>query len=87
MDKNEQWTMKHLGGCLSEAPQNIKNSTYNFKVYKGIPKYMNPVDKAFHIENSKLHFWHGSIAEVIAKVLGFIIGMRMNAFINLRSKL
>jgi len=82
LEKNEQWTMNHLGGCLSEAPKNIKHSIYNFKVYKGIPKYMNPVDKAFNIENSKLHFWHGSIAEVISNVIGFIIGIKMNEFLR-----
>lgn len=74
LEKNETWTMTHLGGCLSEAPT-VKNSIYDFKVYRGMQKYMNPVDRLFHIENSKIHFWHGSVAEVLSNVVGFGIGM------------
>jgi len=75
LEKNETWTMKHLGGCLSEAPATWNNSIYNFKVYRGMQKYMNPVDRLFHIENSKNHFWHGSASEVLSNIIGFGIGM------------
>jgi hypothetical protein len=81
LDKNEKWTMKNLGGCLSKGAKNIKNSMYNFKVYKGIDKYVNPVDRFFNIKNSKLHFWHGSVAEIISNIIGFIIGIGINASI------
>ena len=81
LDKNEKWTMQNFGGCLSEKPKNIKNSIYNFKVYKGIDKYVNPIDNFFKIKNSKIHFWHGSMAEVFSNILGFILGICINAYI------
>ena len=80
LDKNEKWTIKNLGGRLSERP-NIKNSIYNFKVYKGMDKYVNPIDKFFNIKNSKLHFWHGSIAEVVTNIISFIVGIKINKYI------
>lgn len=82
LDRNEQWAMKHLGGCFSNAPrENIENTIFNFKVYKGVEKYMNPIDKFFNIKNSKIHSWHGSIAEVIPNILGFILGIWINKYI------
>jgi hypothetical protein len=82
LDKNEKWTIQHLGGCLSEQPNNIKNSIYNFKVYKEVDKYVNPIDKFFNIQNSKIHFWNGSIAEVVSNIIGFIIGMGINKYLK-----
>ena len=79
--KNEKWTIQNLGGCLSKEPTNFKNSIYNFKVYKGTNKYVNPLDKYFNIKNSKIFFWHGSIAEIIANIIGFIIGIGINRYI------
>lgn len=82
LDRNEQWAMKHFGGCFSDAPrENIENTIFNFKVYKGVEKYMNPIDKFFGIKNSKIHSWHGSIAEVIPNILGFILGIWINKYI------
>jgi len=82
LDRNEEWTIKKLGGCFSEAPrENKENSIYNFKVYKCVDKYMNPIDKFFNIKNSKIHSWHGSIAEVIPNILGFILGIWINKYI------
>ena len=81
LEKNEKWTIQNLGGRLSEQPKNIKNSIYNFKVYKEMDKYVNPIDKFFNIKNSKLHFWHGSIAEVVSNIIGFIIGIGINKYI------
>ena len=83
LDKNEKWTIQNLGGCLSDRDKNIKNSMYNFKVYKGANKYINPVDKFFNIKNSKIHFWHGSVAEIFANIIGFIIGIGINTYIIL----
>ena len=81
LEKNEKWTIHNLGGRLSERPKNIKNSIYNFKVYKGMDKYVNPIDKFFNIKNSKLHFWHGSIAEVVTNIISFIVGIKINKYI------
>lgn len=87
MDKNENYTIKLFGGCLSEKPKSKKNSgghgdsIYNFNVYKDTNKYLNPIDKYFNIKNSKIHFWHGSIAEIIPNVLGFWVGVLLNKFI------
>lgn len=81
LDKNEKWTIQNLGGRLSERPKNIKNLIYNFKVYKGMDKYVNPIDKFFNIKNSKLHFWHVSIAEVVTNIISFIIGIKINKYI------
>jgi len=81
LEKNEKWTIHNLGGRLSERPKNIKNSIYNFKVYKGMEKYVNPIDKFFNIKNSKLHFWHGSIAEVVTNIISFIVGKKINKYI------
>jgi len=82
LDRNEEWAMKNFGGCFSEAPrENKENSIYNFKVYKGVDKYMNPIDKLFNIKNSKIHSWHGSIAEIIPNILGFILGILINKYI------
>ena len=87
MDKNENYTIKLFGGCLSEKPKPKKktsgdgDSIYNFNVYKKTNKYLNPIDKYFNIKNSKIHFWHGSIAEIIPNVLGFWVGVLLNKFI------
>ena len=81
LEKNEKWTIQNLGGRLSEKTKNIKNSIYNFKVYKGTNKYVNPIDKFFNIKNSKLHFWNGSIAEVVSNIIGFLIGIGINKYI------
>jgi hypothetical protein len=82
LDRNEQWAIKHLGGCFSDTPrENKENTIFNFKVYKGVNKYMNPIDKFFNIKNSKIHSWHGSIAEVIPNILGFILGIWINKYI------
>jgi hypothetical protein len=81
LEKNEKWTIQNLGGRLSESPKNIKNSIYNFKLYKGINKYVNPIDRFFNIKNSKLHFWHGSVAEVVSIIISFIIGININKYI------
>jgi len=81
-DRNEEWVITHLGGCFSEVPrENIENSIFHFKVYKRVDKYMNPIDKFFNIKNSKIHSWHGSIAEVIPNILGFILGIWINKYI------
>ena len=42
---------------------------------------MNPIDKFFNIKNSKIHSWHGSIAEVVPNILGFILGIWINKYI------
>lgn len=81
LNKHEECTIKNLGGCLSEEPPNIQNSIYNFKVYKGTHEYTNPIDTFFNIKHSNVHFWHGSIAEVISNMIGFIIGIFINKYL------
>lgn len=63
------------GGCLSYKPPHVyTNEVDNYIVYRGIPKYVNPIDKAFGIKNSTIHGWHGSVAEIVVNVIGFGIG-------------
>ena len=79
MDKNEKYTLELVAGCLSEKPEDQANNTiYNFNVYKGTEKYINPIDRYFNIKNSKIHFWHGSVAEIIPNILGFGTGILLN---------
>lgn len=79
LDHNDVFTTKYLGGCLSKKPTNIKHQNIlNYKVYKNSNKYMNPIDRLFNIKNSQIHFWHGSIAEIIANIIGFYIGLLLN---------
>lgn len=68
LDKNEDIAF-NFGGCLKIDKYNIRNL-----VGKGELKYLNPIDKYFNIKNSKIHTWHGSIAEIFANIFGFIIG-------------
>lgn len=82
LDHNNAFAIKYFHGCLSKKPSTIKNqSILNYKVYRNNTKYLNPIDKLFNIKNSKIHFWHGSIAEVIANIFGFYIGTLLNKFI------
>lgn len=81
LDKNPLLVVKYIGGCLNNAPSNYvhsKNKLYNYFVFKGIPKYVNPIDKLFNIENSTLHGWHGSVAELIPNYVGFMCGYYLN---------
>ena len=81
LDRNEEWTIKNIGGCLSDPPSNLRNTIYNYKVYKGIDKYLNPIDRFFNIKNSTIHAWHGSIAEIVPNVIGFGIGILINKYL------
>ena len=65
LDKNEKWTIQNLGGCLSDRDKNIKNSIYNFKVYKGANKYINPIDKFFNIKILKFIFGMGLLPKYL----------------------
>jgi hypothetical protein len=71
----------YLGGCLKYPPitYNEKNNPhYNYIVYRGIEKPLNPIDEFFNVKNSTLHGWHGSVAELIPNFFGFIIGHYIN---------
>jgi len=82
LDKNNDFVIKYINGCLMKKPKHIKNNpVYNYSVYRNIPKYVNPIDKFFGIKNSTLHGWHGSVAEVILNILGFLIGYFLNKMI------
>ena len=58
-----------FGGCLKKDNTNNK-----YKIGKDEIKYLNPIDKYFNIKNSKIHGWHGSIAEIIINFISFFIG-------------
>jgi hypothetical protein len=70
---NNKWSWKHFGGCLDKKPKQ-NNWHSRLIVYSGKEKSYNPIDKIFGIKNSKVHGWHHSIAEIVANILGFIIG-------------
>lgn len=77
---------KYLGGCLHYPPVGYiekNNPHYHYTVYRGIKKPMNPIDELFNIKNSTLHGWHGSVAELIPNLIGFMIGYHINKYIIL----
>lgn len=75
LDKYPNFAMKYFNGCLATKPKNKKeNPLYNYEVYRDEEKYVNPIDKLFNIENSKIHGWHGSVAEILTNMIGFFIG-------------
>ena len=43
-------------------------------ISKNHNKYVNPLDRLFGIKNSKIHGWHGSVAEIVVNIIGFKIG-------------
>jgi hypothetical protein len=75
---------KYFGGCLSYPPRGYiekNNPHYDYTVYRGIRKPLNYIDKLFNIKNSKLHGWHGSVAELIPNLLGFLVGYSINKYL------
>jgi ABC-type multidrug transport system permease subunit len=79
LDNNDNFVVKYVGGCLAEKPEDLTyNPIHNYIVYKGENKYLNPIDRYFGIENSKIHAWHGSIAEVVLNIFAFGIGYYLN---------
>ena len=81
LDKNPQWVVKYIGGCLKYPPPHHKeedNKVWDYTVYRGIEKPLNVVDQVFQIKNSTIHGWHGSPAELIPNVLGFGVGYMLN---------
>ena len=81
LEQNEEFAKKYFGGCLSKKHENTTlNPPYFYKVYKDIPKYQNSVDRAFNIQNSTIITWHGSVAEIIPNILGFLVGAYLNKY-------
>lgn len=78
LDKNPQWVIKYIGGCLKRAPLNVQQKKWDYIVYRDIEKPLNPIDSMFGIKNSKIHGWHGSPAEIIPNMLGFGVGYFIN---------
>ena len=75
---------KYIGGCLQYPPPDYNdknNPPYDYTVYRGIKKPLNYVDRLFKINNSTLHGWHGSVAELIPNLIGFLIGYCLNKYI------
>ena len=82
LDKNPYIVINHIGGCLMSPPKDYNhkdNSILNYVVYKGIKKPLNPIDKFFNIENSTIHAWHGSAAEIVPNILGFLFGYTLSS--------
>ena len=52
----------------------LNNNPVNHIVYRGEDKFLHPIDKFFGIKNSKIHVWHGSVAEILVNILGFYFG-------------
>ena len=75
------YVIKYIGGCLRYPPSNYnhsKNSLANYTVYRNIKKPLNPIDKFFTIKNSTLHWWDGSVTELVPNLFGFLIGIALN---------
>lgn len=74
-DINDEFIIKYIGGCLMLNPNTkLNNNPVNHIVYRGEDKFLNPIDKFFGIKNSKIHGWHGSVAEILVNILGFYFG-------------
>ena len=84
LDKNPNWVVNYIGGCLKDPPLNhsyinrVDNPLHNYIVYKGVKKPLHPIDTFFGIENSTIHGWHGSPAELLPNTIGFAIGFLIN---------
>lgn len=78
-DINDDFVEKHVGGCLMMNPnEKPNNNPAKHIVYRGEKKYLNPIDRFFGIKNSKIHGWHGSIAEIFVNIAGFGFGYMLN---------
>jgi hypothetical protein len=60
-----------FGGCLT--PRGVA-SNKSGRVYAGERKYHNPIDEFLGLEHPQWHTWHGSAAELIPNILGFMAG-------------
>ena len=79
LDNNPSIVTNYIGGCLKYPPSDdYNNNPENYIVYRGIEKPLNIIDKLFNIKNSTIHVWHGSVAELIPNMLGFIVGYIVN---------
>lgn len=81
LDNNPILVINYIGGCLKSAPieyDHEKNHPSNFIVYRNIKKPLNPIDNFLKIKNSTLHVWHGSPAELVPNLLGFLLGRYIN---------
>lgn len=63
--------VKRFGGCLTRRGV---SSDKPGRVYAGERKYHNPLDEFIGLEHPQWHTWHGSAAELIPNVLGFLTG-------------
>ena len=81
LDRYPTIVTQYTGGCLKYPPSDYDdtdNPRSNYVVYRGIEKPLNYIDKIFNIKNSTIHGWHGSIAELIPNLLGFLLGYYIN---------
>jgi len=81
LEKYPSFVTNYFGGCLQYPPAGHiekNNPHYDYTVYRGIQKPLNYVDKLFNVKNSTSHGWHGSVAELLPNLFGFLIGYYIN---------
>lgn len=66
-----------FGGCLTHRGA---ASNKPGRVYAGERKYHNPIDEALGLEHPQWHTWHGSAAELVPNVLGFLFGTTISSW-------
>ena len=87
-DINDPFIEKYLGGCLMHNPKpNSAKHPVHYIVYRGEEKYLNPIDEYFGIQNSRIHGWHGSVAEIVVNIIGFAFGYILNRVLHIHKKL
>ena len=85
-DINDPFIEKYLGGCLMHNPKpNSAKHPVHYIVYRGEEKYLNPIDKYFGIQNSRIHGWHGSVAEIVVNIIGFAFGYMLNRVLEFKN--
>jgi hypothetical protein len=77
LQRNPKYIHQHLGGCLKIHPPGMRQNPWNFNVYSGEKKYLNPVDKFFNIPVDTSNTWQPSVTEVLANLVGFMIGLKL----------
>lgn len=66
--------IRSFGGCLASHKDKDRGPLWFRKVYGGVPKHENIIDRFFGIKNSTEHTWHYSVGENLTNVIGFWIG-------------
>lgn len=70
---------------MNNPNPNSMNHPTNSIVYRGEEKYLNPIDEFFGIQNSRIHGWHGSVAEIVVNIIGFAFGYMLNRVLEFKN--